>query len=544
MERIIGVLDKIASYESVSGLRLNLSKCEIMTVNCNQEAVNNLIARTGMKHVQQMKHLGVIIHQSGEAREEDNIRPVVEKMNHIAERYSTVGSTPIGRALYATFLLSSRYVHRLQNTSISEKMSKDMDDAAIQMTWTRARFNSEEVGWRVHIARDRVFQPYRFGGLRLPKAEIRNIAIRLGWLRKFNREYAYQGWYVILEKWLDEVHRPTIEEHMRLGVKEWRKTSEKLERVSQFWAGVFKAGEKLQELVIKHEPEWHMIPVMGSSDRGDELNMNSVEYANPLARIIIRTELRVIGQLFKVHQTGMIDVTRMKTIDEVREEFGRMNEIVWTTLVSIVNEIKNRYRNSMIHKQARSTNVTILESLIKKNKRGCSAATRLLLEDERAAWTDDAPRSFRTYSADGFVVEKHDFKNAFEKVRKTHLTPAIQWTSTQILLRTLWTKVKESCSRRGNVDNRCLNCGAAPEHTKHLFYECNLMIGVMRKLEKAIEECGIEVPITLNMMLFHAYGGEISKDTRRDIDDLLMIVKHCLYRARFRENVVRYNYLE
>ena len=97
---------------------------------------------------------------------------------------------------------------------------------------------------------------------------------------------------------------------------------------------------------------------------------------------------------------------------------------------------------------------------------------------------------------------------------------------------------------RGNIDNRCMNCGAAPEHTKHLFYECNLMIGVMRKLEKAIEECGIGVPITLNMMLFHAYGGDISKDTRRDIDDLLMIVKHCLYRARFRENVARYNLFE
>ena len=53
------------------------------------------------------------------------------------------------------------------------------------------------------------------------------------------------------------------------------------------------------------------------------------------------------------------------------------------------------------------------------------------------------------------------------------------------------------------MDNRCMNCGLAPEHTKHLFYECNLMVNLMRKVEIAIEECGIEVPITLNMMLFH-----------------------------------------
>ena len=68
MDRIIVVLEKIASFEGVSGLRLNLSKCEIMTVNCDQEAVDRLLALTGMKQVQQMKHLGVIIHQSGEAR--------------------------------------------------------------------------------------------------------------------------------------------------------------------------------------------------------------------------------------------------------------------------------------------------------------------------------------------------------------------------------------------------------------------------------------------------------------------------------------------
>ena len=49
------------------------------------------------------------------------------------------------------------------------------------------------------------------------------------------------------------------------------------------------------------------------------------------------------------------------------------------------------------------------------------------------------------------------------------------------------------------------------------------MVNLMRKVEIAIEECGIEVPIT-----------------RRDIDDLLMIMKHCVYRARFRENVVRF----
>ena len=541
MDRIISVLDKIASYERVSGLKLNLTKCEIMAINCSQNEVNNLIARTGMVRVDRMKHLGVIIHESGEAREEDNIRPVVENMNAIADRYSTVGSTPIGRALYATFLLASRYVHRLQNTAISERMLKDMSESTIQMTWTRARFGEEEVGWRVHIAKDRVCQPYRYGGLLLPKPEIRNIAIRLSWIRKFKSCYAYQGWYVVLEKWLREQNRPGIEMHMRLGVKEWRKTAEKLEGTSTFWSGVFSAGEKMQELMIKHEPNWHMIPVMGSSDKGDEVMHNSVEFANPYARPMTRRGLKVIGQLFKTHNTGMIDTSRMKTLEEVREEFEFMHELVWMTIVSIVREIKNKYRVRIMNVQERYTTDTILEAMVGKYKKGCSVVTRMLLKEERSKWPDETPRAYRTYTADGFVVDKYDFMNAFEKVRKTHLTPSIQWTSTQILLRTIWTKVKEMASRRGNADNRCLNCGMAPEHTKHLFYECNLMVNVFEKLATAInEECGLDINITMNMVMFHAYDLDITEGQRQDIDDLLMIVKHCVYRARFRENVARY----
>ena len=165
---IMRVLEKVAQYEGVSGLKLNLTKCEFIAVNCNEGEVQNLVRTTGMKRVESMKHLGVHIHQSGEAREEDNIRPILENMIGIAKRYATVGSTPIGRALYANFLMASRYVHRLQNTIISAKLKEELKEATLMMLWTRARYQEEEVGFRVHVAKKRVSHPYQYGGLRLP----------------------------------------------------------------------------------------------------------------------------------------------------------------------------------------------------------------------------------------------------------------------------------------------------------------------------------------------------------------------------------------
>ena len=67
------------------------------------------------------------------------------------------------------------------------------------------------------------------------------------------------------------------------------------------------------------------------------------------------------------------------------------------------------------------------------------------------------------------------------------------------------------------------------------------MVNVFAKLVTAInEECGLDINITLNMVMFHAYDLDITEGQRQDIDDLMMIAKHCVYRARFRENVARY----
>ena len=46
--------------------------------------------------------------------------------------------------------------------------------------------------------------------------------------------------------------------------------------------------------------------------------------------------------------------------------------------------------------------------------------------------------------------------------------------------------------------------------------------------------------MTENMILYHVYESDASVDDRRDMDDLLMILKHLIWRLRFRENQERY----
>ena len=71
-----------------------------MTVNCNEREILQLVAETQMKHVTQMKHLGVTINDKGEVGEEQNIQPIIEKIEEIANQYRMSGLTPIKRLLY------------------------------------------------------------------------------------------------------------------------------------------------------------------------------------------------------------------------------------------------------------------------------------------------------------------------------------------------------------------------------------------------------------------------------------------------------------
>ena len=162
IDGIIRTLHKIIEYRKVSGMTLNLSKCEIMTINCDENEVQRLLTTTGMKRTYHLKHLGLIINTQGQVTHDQNIGPVERNMEAIAETYNTSQSTPLGRAIYAKYLLASKYIHRIQNTIITTSQLDDLRRSILNMTWTRARPAENTLTYRVH----RNMEVYQF---RIPR---------------------------------------------------------------------------------------------------------------------------------------------------------------------------------------------------------------------------------------------------------------------------------------------------------------------------------------------------------------------------------------
>ena len=94
---------------------MNITKCDILPIGYNELDIARLIRETGMKRVTTLKHLGIQIDSAGMLLHEKNIVPLITVMDKIADSFNSSMASTLGRSIYAKFLLSSKYLHRIQN---------------------------------------------------------------------------------------------------------------------------------------------------------------------------------------------------------------------------------------------------------------------------------------------------------------------------------------------------------------------------------------------------------------------------------------------
>jgi hypothetical protein len=239
--------------------------------------VQRLIQATEMRRVTTLKHLGLLINSDGQLSHADNIAPIQAAMDRIADSFTTVSSTPLGRSLYAKFLLSSRYLHKIQNFDFTSPQLDELRKSVLRLTWTRHRIGTDTSSSRVHIANDRVAQPLGFGGLSLPDPAIQAQALRLTWARKFQTLDPRLTWTRLLEAQLTTAGRPSIATHLLLGYNEWKEPSSRLSGSTPFWSKVFDTIATLMMLSHKYDKCWPLIPITGHESASfDQLDISSL----------------------------------------------------------------------------------------------------------------------------------------------------------------------------------------------------------------------------------------------------------------------------
>ena len=553
IQDILNTLKKIAEYYKVSGLKLNLKKCEILAINCNEADIEHLIQLTGMKRVNTIKHLGVHIDNQGNLPHDKNILPLTNIMEKIADSYNSSMCTPLGRSIYAKYLLGSKYLHRIQNFVYSEDQLKELRKSIIKLTWTRARPGEHTNGYRVHIAHNRVAQSLYYGGLSVPDPRIQAQSLSFSWARKFCKPNHSLAWTTMLEKALEACNRPTIREHTRLGPQEWFRTAESLSDISTFWANTYNNIGKIIQMSHDYDKNWAQIPLLGYGPHRYQ-DISSMTYNNPPARAIFNSGLQIFGQLYNTDETGRILINSRKSFQTLEEEYEIQIPVLLRNRISvIIRTIKQKYRTAMATTAQLFENMSTLQSLVRAKPTGCNPATRLILRSQRDSWEwGDTPRSHSTYTRDGLTnINPQLFSKAMQRIRANILPPSTQWTNITIFLRTTWTNVKEANSHRNQLNNNpvspnCSNCRIDLERTKHLFYECPLAQNLWSTIitdfnELIIEEEPLSTPIQLSpdMIMFNQAPQSLTESEKTDLIDVIMTLKHRIYRYKFRDNMQR-----
>ena len=369
-------------------------------------------------------------------------------------------------------------------------------------------------------------------------------------MRKFKSANSELTWVRLLESILRENGRPCISVHLLLGYHEWISTAEAIATNYPFWAEVFRVGANLVLLSHRFDQCWPLIPITGYEEADfQQLDISSLAYRNPAARSLVDAGLVNVGQLFMTNDLGQVDRTQVKPYNLLENEFGIIfTQPIKNSLTGLINHIRRRFDGSTTFLAMPTTTI---KSLIGIFKSGCHAATRLLLRQQRSGWEwGDMIRSYFTYSRDQLInISSVEFSKSFYRSRRSTLPPSMQWNSIQILLRTLWTNVKEQRTTRRILDQNvgnplCTNCHSHPEHTVHLMFHCQTAQGVwiviaekFNDAVKTVRNTQTTIQLTMDTIMYNHPPDYLREQEVRDCIDIVMLVKHVLYRLRFRTNI-------
>ena len=129
----------------------------------------------------------------------------------------------------------------------------------------------------------------------------------------------------------------------------------------------------------------------------------SLAYRNPAVRNFTTAGLTVVGQLFQRKNLRNIDISRLKSFENLEQEFDVvLPNPVRNSITGLVNRVKGMNRADPATHLPET--ISTFQSLVRVHSSGCQVATRLLLKNQRQEWEwGDMQRSYSTYLRDDLI---------------------------------------------------------------------------------------------------------------------------------------------
>jgi hypothetical protein len=162
------VLTLFDDFYKISGLKLNLSKTEILAFNTDPNLLQEIAARYGIKIVTSLTYLGIdVTGDFGETKRASYSKAV----GRIGEKCSRIKHAHVSM-LHKKLLIKQTVLpminHVAMNVGIDPQSCHMIDKLVRETMWTRTIQGAEVAGRRL-VAKERFDMSYNMGGLALEK---------------------------------------------------------------------------------------------------------------------------------------------------------------------------------------------------------------------------------------------------------------------------------------------------------------------------------------------------------------------------------------
>lgn len=434
VERIVTLLNE---FREVSGLDINLRKSNIMWLGSFKNRRDSL---NGIEAVAKIKILGLWF-SATENCNEDNISPVIKRIQNVTNAWSERSLTIKGRIVVAKSLLMSQLVYIVSCCTIENIDLKQIQSHIMKFIWR---------GRPPKVSRITLCQSIKNGGLKCIEVDKWYTAIRMTWIKRIINNVD-STWRILLQSRMNGFDLNDVVRISNSSILLNRL------RIPTFYREVISSFQKLCKVPIDNTVKvraqilWH----------NDDLKINN----QPI----------VIHALYRKGIKRIDDITDMRgnimNIEQIRQKYTNIS-IDFLTLQSIKSAIPSEWKQllrqnprALLSEEEKSEVMVQIndDKIIPVKHSRCQHFYGRLVES-----VDHVPSAIVKWGSYG--IQPCSWQKIFQIPYNCTISTRLQSLHYRIVHRYIPTR-KYLCTRGVIGTALCRKCFAVDD-LKHFFYEC------------------------------------------------------------------------
>ena len=487
-------LDILNGFKYISGLSLNLSKCEAMWIGRNKHRNDTFC---GFKWKSKIKILGTYFSNDKNASSiEDNYRERIAKIKRLISTWEKRNLSIMGKIIVVKTFLISQLVYFMQAFIIPDKVLTEINRILFRFVWKK-RDNNKKAFEKVK--RTVLCNDYKQGGLKMIDIKQLQISFILHWIKRLTTSNTKDK-STLIPRMIFSTHGPNFAcFHSNVGSKVFKG----LNHInSLFWSTVLRT--------------W-----LDNNHSVKEAEFNPMLWNNKHflygSNVLFFKEWAEKG-LISIHDISSQNklISYNNICDILGHNANRILEY------NVIHAVVNRYltNNDITRGKIKNLNNTPIF-----NNKKCNLAKDF--RESMLSSTKNQPCSFNFWKRKfNYEITESDWQKSFNSTKETRLR-VLQWK----LLHNIYpTNIMLSKMRVTNT-NFCSYCTETKDYIEHFFYLCP----IIRKFWKDTElyilgKIGVQLQLHIEDVLFgiQSQHAPLEKIHEKEANHIVLIGKMCI----------------